>query len=139
MNSPAFIDKVNGKTAVVGVVGLGYVGLPLIIAFSRKGFTTIGFDIDPVKFDRDSSQPVLPLEGLVDFVRGHNIVLGVIAVPDYAAQQVLELMLSAGIRGVLNFAPICLKAPEGCIVNNINLESELENLIYFVNALEDGK
>jgi redox-sensing transcriptional repressor len=45
-------------------------------------------------------------------------------------------MLSAGIRGVLNFAPICLKAPEGCIVNNINLESELENLIYFINASE---
>ena len=45
-------------------------------------------------------------------------------------------MLSAGIKGVLNFAPICLKAPGGCIVNNINLETELENLIYFVNAAE---
>ena len=42
-----------------------------------------------------------------------GIVLGVLAVPEYAAQQVSELMLSAGIRGILNFAPICLKAPEG--------------------------
>jgi len=63
----------------------------------------------------------------------------VIAVPDYAAQQVLELMLSAGVRGVLNFAPICLKAPDGCVVHNINLESELENLIYFVNATDNAK
>jgi redox-sensing transcriptional repressor len=51
---------------------------------------------------------------------------------------VLGLLLSAGIKGVMNFAPICLKAPDGCIVNNINLETELENLIYFVNATENG-
>jgi len=63
----------------------------------------------------------------------------VIAVPDYAAQQVLELMLSAGVKGVLNFAPICLKARSGCVVNNINLETELENVIYFVNASNNEK
>ena len=44
----------------------------------------------------------------------------------------------AGIKGVLNFAPICLKAPQGCVVNNINLETELENLIYFINAADEG-
>jgi redox-sensing transcriptional repressor len=98
-----------------------------------------GFDIDPAKFDPDAQPPVLPLDNLLPVVQKHGLVLGVLAVPDYAAQQVLELMLSAGIKGVLNFAPICLKAPEGCIVNNINLESELENLIYFVNASENEK
>jgi len=98
-----------------------------------------GFDIDPVKYDAEASSPVLPLENLVDFVKTRGIKLGVIAVPDYAAQQVLELMLSAGIKGVLNFAPICLKAPGGCTINNINLETELENLIYFVNASDGDK
>jgi NADH/NAD ratio-sensing transcriptional regulator Rex len=34
----------------------------------------------------------------------------------------------------LNFAPICLRGPEDCVINNINLETELENVIYFVNA-----
>jgi redox-sensing transcriptional repressor len=98
-----------------------------------------GFDIDPAKFDRQGRPPVLPLDDLGAVVGEHGIKLGVLAVPDYAAQQVSELMLSAGIRGVLNFAPICLKAPEGCVVNNINLESELENLIYFVNASKNEK
>ena len=41
--------KVNDKTAQVGVVGLGYVGLPLALGFARKGFRTTGFDIDPAK------------------------------------------------------------------------------------------
>ncbi len=45
----AFIDTIERKTAVVGVIGLGYVGLPLILCFAEKGFTTIGLDIDGKK------------------------------------------------------------------------------------------
>ncbi len=138
------LNKILGKDQLqeVVVIGMGNIGKALFHygGLEKSGIKVgAGFDIDPVKFNRDSPQPVLPLEDLVAFVGSRNVVIGIIAVPDYAAQQVLELMLSAGIRGVLNFAPICLKAPEGCVVNNINLESELENLIYFVNASEDGK
>jgi len=138
------LNKILGKDQLqeVVVIGMGNIGKALFHygGLEQSGIkVAAGFDIDPVKFNRDAPQPVLPLEDLVAFVKRRHVVIGIIAVPDYAAQQVLELMLSAGIKGVLNFAPICLKAPEGCIVNNINLESELENLIYFVNASEDGK
>ena len=91
----------------------------------------------PGQVQPDGRPPILPLEQLVEVIKTRDIKLAIIAVPDYAAQQVLELALSAGIKGVLNFAPICLKAPGGCVVNNINLETELENLIYFVNAPND--
>lgn len=138
------LNKILGKDQLheVVVIGMGNIGRALFHygGLEKSGIkVAAGFDIDPVKFDGDSPQPVLPLEDLVEFVKDRNIAICVIAVPDYAAQQVLELTLSAGIRGVLNFAPICLKAPEGCIVNNINLESELENLIYFVHVLEDER
>lgn len=138
------LNKILGKDQLheVVVIGMGNIGRALFHygGLEKSGIkVAAGFDIDPVKFDGDSPQPVLPLEDLVEFVRDRDIAICVIAVPDYAAQQVLELTLSAGIRGVLNFAPICLKAPEGCIVNNINLESELENLIYFVHVLEDER
>ncbi|MCG6551530.1 MAG: nucleotide sugar dehydrogenase [Candidatus Magnetominusculus sp. LBB02] len=43
------IDKIRTKTAVVGVIGLGYVGIPLVVEFCRAGFHCIGFDIDEVK------------------------------------------------------------------------------------------
>jgi redox-sensing transcriptional repressor len=124
------------------IVGVGNIGRALLHyrGLEKSGIRiAAGFDIDPVKYDAESSPPVMPLEDLVDFARTRGVKLGVIAVPDYAAQQVLELMLAAGVKGVLNFAPICLKAPAGCIVNNINLETELENLIYFVNASNGDK
>ena len=138
------LNRILGKDQLqeVIVIGVGNIGKALLHygGLEKSGIKiAAGFDIDPAKFDPDAQPPVLPLEELLPVVQKHGLVLGVLAVPDYAAQQVLELMLSAGIKGVLNFAPICLKAPEGCIVNNINLESELENLIYFVNASKNEK
>lgn len=43
------LERISARTALVGVMGLGYVGLPLIDAFSRAGFPALGFDIDPEK------------------------------------------------------------------------------------------
>ncbi len=43
------IKKINNKSAVVGIIGMGYVGLPLALEFANKGFFTIGFDIDEKK------------------------------------------------------------------------------------------
>jgi UDP-N-acetyl-D-glucosamine dehydrogenase len=43
------LEKINNKTATVGIIGMGYVGLPLALEFAEKGFLTIGFDIDEKK------------------------------------------------------------------------------------------
>jgi redox-sensing transcriptional repressor len=138
------LNRILGKDQLqeVIVIGMGNIGRALLHygGLEKSGIRIVaGFDIDPAKFAPEAQPPVLPLDDMLEFVQKRELVLGVLAVPDYAAQQVLELMLSAGIKGVLNFAPICLKAPEGCVVNNINLESELENLIYFVNASKNEK
>ncbi len=45
-------SAIENKTAKVGVIGLGYVGIPLIQAFVKAGFSTMGFDIDQRKVDR---------------------------------------------------------------------------------------
>ncbi len=47
----ALEQKIRDKSAVVGVIGLGYVGLPLLNAFITAGFKTIGFDIDHKKVE----------------------------------------------------------------------------------------
>src|SRR4051812_739967 len=44
-------DKIANRSAIVGIIGLGYVGLPLLAAFHRAGFAVLGFDVDPKKID----------------------------------------------------------------------------------------
>src|SRR5262245_32282823 len=46
------LRAIDEREAVVGVIGLGYVGIPLVLASCAAGFNVIGFDIDPDKIDR---------------------------------------------------------------------------------------
>ena len=48
----SFLESIEQRTTTIGVVGLGYVGLPLIDAFVKNGFDAIGFDIDPPKIEQ---------------------------------------------------------------------------------------
>ncbi len=145
-NIDDLIEQMNtifGKHKVhrVIVVGLGNIGKALLRykGFEKESIQVIAaFDIDSSKVDPNADIPVYPLEKLANYIRDNEVKLGVISVPDVAAQQVFEIMKSAGIKGVLNFAPINLSAGD-VIVNNINLEMELENLIYYVIAAEKAK
>jgi redox-sensing transcriptional repressor len=142
-NVESLIEKLNkilGKDKIQDVVaiGAGHISTALMRykGFEKEGIRIVAcFDIDPAKFSNSGSIPVLPLDRLKDFVKEKHIEIGIIAVPDIAAQQVMDIMVSCGIKGILNFAPIRLKAPADIVVNNVNLALELENLIYFVNAL----
>jgi redox-sensing transcriptional repressor len=130
------------KEQKVIVVGTGNIGKALIQyrGFERERIKVVaGFDVDSTKINKRSKIPILPVAELSNYVKKHGIQIGIIAVPDYAAQQVCEAMLSAGIKGILNFAPIRLRGSEEVIVNNVHLQIELENVIYFVNALNKNK
>jgi redox-sensing transcriptional repressor len=127
------------KTQNVIIAGGGKIGMALMKykGFENEGIKIVAaFDVDPAKVKDTADIPVYPLENMKNFVKSNDIKIGIIAVPDIAAQQVFELMTSAGIKGVLNFAPIRLKETPDVVVNYVNVELELENVIYFVNALE---
>lgn len=51
MNVTAWKDQVGARTITVGIIGQGYVGLPLALVFNEAGFSVIGFDLDPAKVD----------------------------------------------------------------------------------------
>ncbi|MFW5812701.1 MAG: redox-sensing transcriptional repressor Rex [Fibrobacterota bacterium] len=141
------IDKLNlilGKNEVqkVVLVGAGNLGSALVKYknFENEGIKLLAaFDIDPSKHNPRLQIPVLPIEQLGQFITENKVKIGIISVPEVAAQNTLDVMVEAGVKGVLNFAPLQLKAPADCVVNNVNLELELENLIYFVNAPEPDR
>ena len=68
----SLLDKIRSKTATVGVVGMGYIGLQLLDAFGQKGFPLVGFDVDQHKMEcfkkGDSTISFLPLKGLFDLL-----------------------------------------------------------------------
>ena len=72
------------------------------------------------------------MEDLSGFVREHQIKLAILAVPSISAQEVCSQLVNAGIKGIMNFAPVILQVPEDITVNNINLCDELECIMYMV-------
>jgi redox-sensing transcriptional repressor len=74
---------------------------------------------------------VRPVEDLVAIAREHDALIGVISTPANAAQQVADAMVAAGIRSILNFAPVSLAVPEGVSVRKVDLAVELQILTYY--------
>ncbi|MDD4294079.1 MAG: redox-sensing transcriptional repressor Rex [Candidatus Omnitrophica bacterium] len=135
------MDGILGKDKVQKVIiaGMGNIGSALIHykGFEKEGIEIVaGFDADPVKVKETGNVKIYHINKMYDFIRDNNIEVGIIAVPDNAAQAVFDIMVSAGIKGGLNFAPITLKMDQGCIMRNINVGVELETTIYFMNALK---
>jgi redox-sensing transcriptional repressor len=139
------INEILGSNELnqVIIVGVGRIGEALMSynGFHKDGIKIVaGFDIDVKKIRKNGDIPVKPIEELHDFVRGKNISVAIMAVPDIAAQQTLETLKRANIRGILNFTGVKFKSTEEVTVNNFNIENELVNLIYFVNNFKkNGK
>jgi redox-sensing transcriptional repressor len=132
------IDQILGsdKMQEVVIIGVGRIGEALM---SYKGFykdgirIVAGFDIDVKKIRTKADIPIMPVEELPQFIKTHNVKVAIMAVPDIAAQQTLEILKSSHIQGILNFSPVKFKSTDEIVINNFNIENELVNLIYFVN------
>lgn len=138
------LQNILGKNQIqdVIVVGVGNIGSALMKyhEFEKEGIRIIaGFDIDPSKINTKEKVPIYHLDEMQLYVEKNKVKVGILAVPDIAAQQTCDLMVSFGIMGILNFAPIQLKSNEHVIINNVNVQMELENVIYFVNALSKSE
>ena len=141
------IEKLNdilGKNEVqkVVLVGAGNLGSAIMKykGLEKEGMKIVAaFDTDKTKLNPKHEPPIHDLEEIHKFIKEKNVKIGIIAVPEMAAQPVADTMIQEGIKGILNFAPIKLKGPEDCIINYVNIELELENLIYFVNAMQKSR
>jgi redox-sensing transcriptional repressor len=76
---------------------------------------------------------------MVPWIVENRIRFAMVAVPARAAQETLDLMILAGVRGVLNFAPITLRVPSHVEVQNVDIIREMESVVYFVNQLERSR
>ena len=123
----------------VGIVGAGRLGTALANynGFGKSNFTVVAlFDNDRQKIGGrigDEKITVHDVDQLAKVIREESIDVMVIAVPAKAAQRVLNQVMSAGIKAVLNFAPVSLTSRRGVKVKTVDLTTSLESLSYFLS------
>lgn len=119
----------------VVIVGAGNLGQALA---GYAGFGDRGFPVAAVvDVDRDKvgtmldGVPVRHLDDLPSLVPVPGRAIGVIATPAAAAQEVADRLVAAGIRSILNFAPVVLTVPRGVWVRKVDLAVELQILSFY--------
>ncbi|MDR3635516.1 MAG: redox-sensing transcriptional repressor Rex [Isosphaeraceae bacterium] len=126
----------------LALVGLGNLGRALLKyrGFRSRGFHIVAlFDNDPEKVGQTfDGLTVEPLEALRKTVSVRMVRLAALSVPAEAAQRVADQLVTCGIHGILNFAPVTLSVPSGVSVVAVDLSVQLEHLAYKVQNTQGG-
>ncbi|MCQ9205319.1 MAG: redox-sensing transcriptional repressor Rex [Omnitrophica bacterium] len=125
---------VNNKWDIA-IVGVGKLGSALLgfEGFSRFNIKIAHvFDSDKTKIGRvKKNVRIEDIKDLKKVVKLNNIKIAILSTPPDVAQPIAETLVSAGIRGILNFAPVVLKVPDNVSVSNVDMACELKSLIFF--------
>lgn len=128
-----FLDTpLNRNIALVGVGNLGRAILSDFAVRRPRLRIVAAFDVEPDRVNRViHGCRSYPLEQLPAVAREQAIGVGVMAVPASAAQGVADLMVQAGLSGILNFAPARLRVPQQVFVADVNITVALEKVSFF--------
>jgi redox-sensing transcriptional repressor len=131
------------RTRTMVIVGAGNLGMALAdyTGFNSNGFHIVAMlDADPAKSGRESRLgiPVLDFARVTDVVRKNHVEIGIIAVPGEHAQPVYDILVDAGVRAILNFAPVQIRLRRGVKVKSVDLRINLESLSFYLKNVEDG-
>ena len=125
----------GGASSPVVIVGVGNLGRALsrYDGFQSGGFPIAGLvDADPnVVGRRLGGVEVSHLDDLDRLVVEKGCVVGIVATPAAAAQDVVDRLVAAGVRSILNFAPALVEAEAGVEVRKVDLATELQILRYY--------
>ncbi len=129
------ILQVNRVWEVV-IVGMGDIGHALAHynGFANRGFhVSMVFDNDPKKIgDTAGDFEVFDSAHMIEKIKGHKIKVAMITVPATSAQSVADQLVKAGVKAILNYAPISLTAPEDVRVQYIDPVTHLQRMTYYL-------
>lgn len=124
------------KEISVCIVGFGHLGHALchysayqqdnmkIKAIFDKQQDKLGNEFDGI--------PIFNMNNLTDVIKEKNIKIGIITVPHEFAQEVANALIDAGVKAILNFAPITIHVPDEIKVHYADFTTELHSLAYFL-------
>jgi redox-sensing transcriptional repressor len=118
----------------VAMVGVGNVGSALVSykEFARQGFIIkLIFDNDQRKIGSNHKGIIISdVTNMKQLLKENDISIVIVTVPASAAQKVSDDVVEAGVKAILNFAPVSLKVPDDVVLLNENMAIELEHLSF---------
>jgi redox-sensing transcriptional repressor len=132
------IERILGLTHKwpVVLVGVGYLGQAIARyeGFHTQGLQIVGlFDADPAKVGQSVGDlTIQDFSHINEVVQAENARLAIIAVPATVAQGVADMLIEAGIRAILSYAPIILQVPDDVWVRYIDPVAVLHSMTYYL-------
>ncbi|MGD8405934.1 MAG: redox-sensing transcriptional repressor Rex [Anaerolineales bacterium] len=126
------IDRI-WDVAVVGAGDMGH-ALARYPGFVNRGFRiAMVFDNDQTKVGQKIGEFVVQdTSGMTDAIKEAGIQVAMLTVPATAAQEVTDMLLKAGVKAILNYAPISLTVPENVRVQHIDPATHLQRMTYYL-------
>jgi redox-sensing transcriptional repressor len=127
------LDAPEGvKAALVGVGNMGRALLSYFSGRNQKISVVAAFDSDQSKVGRViAGCRCYPVTSITDKAKQLGITLGIISVPGPQAQATADALFEAGVTGILNFAPVPLKARTGVFVEQVDIMRAIEKVAHF--------
>jgi redox-sensing transcriptional repressor len=141
------IDQIGAELGIssewpVVIVGVGHLGHALANygGFASRGFRLVAlFDDDPRLAGTEvAGLTVRPFADLAAVASAEGVLIGVVATPAPAAQEVADALVAAGVNSILNFAPVVLTVPPSVDVRRVDLASELQILAFHQQRRSDN-
>ena len=141
-----FADILNDhSTTNVLLVGCGNIGRALLhyrFHDRNKMQIAMAFDTDDNELVGTQTEDKIPIYGISqikDKIAQEDIKTAILTVPSVKAQEVADLLVDAGIEGILCFSPVNLNLPRHVVVQYVDLTSELQTLLYFMKEEEKSR
>lgn len=124
------------------LVGVGRLGQAIAEygGFGPQGFhITAAFDANPAVIGTEvGGVNVRDIEELDSYLASNRIDIGIVAVPAHEAQQVVNKLVKAGIRAILNYAPITAHVPRDVAIRHIDPVLAMQSMTFYIKRAEPG-
>ncbi|EPI00950.1 putative redox-sensing transcriptional repressor rex [Enterococcus faecalis 13-SD-W-01] len=123
------------NVALIGVGNLGSALLKYKFHQSNSIRVSCAFDVNEDIVGRIvDGIPVYPMEDMTEQIKIQQIEVAILAIPSNKAQDVVNELTEAGVKGILNFTSARLTASNDVLIQNVDLTNELQTLIYFLHS-----
>ncbi len=128
------IDSEQGhNVAIIGMGNLGRAVTRFIIKNQVKMNIVAGFDIDPTKINEEvDGVPCYHISTIRSYIKDLSVDIGVLTTSSEAAQNITNLLVDSGVRGLLNFTSVHLDVPQNVYLKDYDIITSLEEIGFFI-------